>query len=96
MHDPEILEESDDRLGEIARSEFERATGHGASVVGIERRERWFPAYDQTWWGLEDVERPDGVHLATNYTARMGIPSRVREARELAETLAETAQASRS
>jgi oxygen-dependent protoporphyrinogen oxidase len=89
MHDPEILDESDDRLGEIASTEFERATGHAADVVAIERRERWFPAYDGTWWGLEDVSTPDGVHLATNYTARMGIPSRVREARELAGKLSE-------
>ena len=89
MHDPGVLAESDDRLGEIASSEFEQATGYGADVVDVVRRKRWFPAYDQTWWGLEDVSTPDGVHLATNYTARMGIPSRVREARELAETLAE-------
>ena len=88
MHDPEILAEPDDRLGDIATAEFERATGHSASAVDIERRERWFPAYDQTWWGLEDVSMPDDVHLATNYTARMGIPSRVREARELADELA--------
>jgi oxygen-dependent protoporphyrinogen oxidase len=92
MHDPEILAQSDDHLGEIATTEFERATGSGAEVVDIVRRDRWFPAYDQTWWGLEDVTTPDNVHLATNYTARMGIPSRVREARELAERLAEAAR----
>jgi oxygen-dependent protoporphyrinogen oxidase len=88
MHAPEMLDKSDERLGEIASTEFERATGHSASVVDVLRRERWFPAYDQTWWGLEDLSTPDGVHLATNYTARMGIPSRVREAREVAERLA--------
>ncbi len=88
MHDPEILDEPDERLGDIAAGEFERATGERAAVVAIERRERWFPAYDGTWWGLEDLSTPDSVHLATNYTARMGIPSRVREARELAEQLA--------
>lgn len=92
MHDPERLEDSDERLGEIATAEFERATGRAAEVVDVVRRERWFPAYDQTWWGLEAVTTPDDVHLATNYTARMGIPSRVREARELAETLADAPQ----
>lgn len=91
MHDPGMLGESDERLGEIARREFERATGRPADVVGIERRERWFPAYDHTWWGLEDVETPTGVHLVTNYTARMGIPSRVREARGVAQQLADRA-----
>jgi oxygen-dependent protoporphyrinogen oxidase len=88
MHEPELLEESDDRLGDIARREFEEATGTGATVLDIERRERWFPAYDHTWWGTEEVETPAGVHLATNYTARMGIPSRVREAKQVAEELA--------
>jgi oxygen-dependent protoporphyrinogen oxidase len=88
MHDPGMLDESDDRLAEIAITEFERATGHAAEVVDIVRRERWFPAYDQTWWGLEGVSTPESVHLVTNYTARMGIPSRVREARELATQLA--------
>lgn len=89
MHDPDVLAEYDDRLGDIASTEFERATGYDAAVVDVERRERWFPAYDQTWWGLDDVSTPDGIHLATNYTARMGIPSRVREARELAASLAD-------
>jgi oxygen-dependent protoporphyrinogen oxidase len=91
MHEPEILDESDDRLGELATREFARATGCDAEMLDIERRERWFPAYDQTWWALEDLETPDGVHLATNYTARMGIPSRIREAKGLAEQLAEGA-----
>jgi oxygen-dependent protoporphyrinogen oxidase len=88
MHDPGVLEEGDDRLGRIAREEFETATGCSAEVVGIERRERWFPAYDHSWWGIEDLETPPGIHLATNYTARMGIPSRVREAEQVAERLA--------
>ena len=88
MHEPELLEESDDRLGDIARREFEEATGTGATVLDVERRERWFPAYDHTWWGTEEVETPPGVRLATNYTARMGIPSRVREAKQVAEDLA--------
>ena len=88
MHEPELLEESDDRLGETARREFEQATGTGATVLDVERRERWFPASDHTWWGTEEVETPPGVHLATNYTARMGIPSRVREATQVAEELA--------
>jgi oxygen-dependent protoporphyrinogen oxidase len=89
MHEPEILEEPDDRLGEIARREFEEATGTGATVLDVERRERWFPAYDHTWWGTEEVETPAGVHLATNYTARMGIPSRVREAKAVADRVAD-------
>ena len=88
MHDPGVVAEDDDRLGAIAREELAAALGAEPTVLGVERRERWFPAYDGTWWALEDVSTPPGVHLATNYTARMGITSRVREAERVAETLA--------
>jgi len=89
MHEPGIVDADDGRLGEVAATEFERATGCEATVLGVERRERWFPAYDRTWWALEGLELPERVHLATNYTARMGVPSRVREARSLADRLAD-------
>jgi oxygen-dependent protoporphyrinogen oxidase len=89
MHDPEILEESDERLGEIAAQEFEAAVGVPASVITVERLDPGFPAWDGSWWLLEDLELPADVTMATNYTARMGIPSRVREAREVAETVAD-------
>jgi oxygen-dependent protoporphyrinogen oxidase len=88
MHEPEMLEENDEALGGVAAREFEEATGTPAEVLAIERRERWFPAYDHSWWGTEGLETPPGVHLATNYTARMGIPSRVREAKQVAEEIA--------
>jgi oxygen-dependent protoporphyrinogen oxidase len=88
MHDPGALDERDDRLGAVAREELAAAVGGDPTVLGVERRERWFPAYDETWWALEDVTTPPGVHLATNYTARMGVPSRVREAERLADRLA--------
>ena len=89
MHDPEMLEADDETLGAVASEEFETVMGSPASVVDVARLEVGFPAWDQTWWNLEDVETPDGITLATNYTARMGIPSRVREAREIASELAE-------
>lgn len=89
MHEPELVEESDDRLGEIARSEFETVTKSPASVIDVARLDPGFPAWDQSWWALESLETLDGIDLATNYTARMGIPSRVREARELAEKITE-------
>lgn len=94
MHEPELLEESDERLGEIAREEFEHVMGCRASLIDVARLDPGFPAWDQSWWNIENVTLPAGVWLATNYTARMGIPSRVREAREIAEELAgETADA---
>jgi len=88
MHDPEVLDCSDERLGEIARSELETVVNTPATVVDVARLDPGFPAWDQSWWALEDLELPDGLHLATNYTARMGVPSRVREAAEIAADLA--------
>jgi oxygen-dependent protoporphyrinogen oxidase len=88
MHDPAVLERDDDDLGELAASEFEAVTGAAASVIDVHRLDPGFPAWDGSWDGLERVETPPGIHLATNYTERMGIPSRVREARDLAENLA--------
>jgi len=87
MHDPEILDESDRALGEIAAAEFEDVTGAPTEVVDVHRLRRGFPAYDDSWAALDRVELPDGVRLATNYTDRMGVPSRVREAESLAVEL---------
>lgn len=88
MHEPEIFEESDETLGEIAAREFETVTGAPATAFDVNRLNRGFPAWDETWDAIDRVETPDGVHLATNYTARMGIPSRIREAKRLAARLA--------
>ncbi|MFC7073360.1 protoporphyrinogen oxidase [Halovenus rubra] len=88
MHEPELLQASDERLGEIATREFKEAVGTAASVITVERLDVGFPAWDSSWWLLDDIDLPTDVHMATNYTARMGIPSRVREARQLADELA--------
>jgi len=88
MFDPELVGESADRLGGIAAAEFERVMGVEATALGVERVEPGYPAWDGSWWAIEDLETPPGIALATNYTARMGVPSRVREARALAERLA--------
>lgn len=87
MRNPELVEADDDTLGTVASEEFEQVMGVPAEVLSVERLERGFPAYDRSWDALDDVETPDGLFLATNYTARMGVPSRIREARELAERL---------
>lgn len=92
MHEPELVDESDERLGEIAASEFETVTGTAADVIDVARLDVGFPAWDQSWWALEQFEAPDRIHVATNYTARMGIPSRVREAREIAKAVAEESE----
>jgi oxygen-dependent protoporphyrinogen oxidase len=92
MHEPDLVDESDDRLGEIARTEFEAVMETPASVIDVARLDPGFPAWDHSWWALEELETPAGIDLATNYTSRMGIPSRVREAREIAERLSEQAE----
>jgi oxygen-dependent protoporphyrinogen oxidase len=87
MHDPEMLDRPDSEIGDVAREEFEAVMGCEASVLDVTTRERWFPAWDRSWDALAGLETPPGIHLATNYTARMGIPSRVREGREVAERI---------
>ena len=91
MKDPELVGETDERLGAIASEEFEKIMGVPAGVLSVRRLERGFPAYDDSWEALDRIELPEGVHLATNYAARMGIPSRIRQASRLASRLAETA-----
>ncbi|EFW93465.1 protoporphyrinogen oxidase [Haladaptatus paucihalophilus DX253] len=89
MKKPELLEESDETLGDIGATEFAEVMGTGAEVLSVNKLDRGFPAYDASWDALEEFETPDGIHLATNYTARMGVPSRIREAKALAERFAE-------
>ncbi len=87
MHEPEMVDRPDEELGEIASAEFEDIMGVPADVIAVWTRDRWAPAWDHTWTALDDLETPPGIHLATNYTTRMGVTSRVREAKSLAETL---------
>jgi oxygen-dependent protoporphyrinogen oxidase len=87
MHDPEVLDETEEAMGETAAAEFERVTGAPAETVAVNHLRRGFPAYDSSWAAVERVDLPEAVRLATNYTARMGVPSRIREAESLAEEL---------
>ena len=89
MHDPAVFKESDECIGEIATAEFESVTGAEADVLAVNRLRRGFPAYDASWDAIERIDLPEGVRLATNYTARMGVPSRIREAEQVAEELSE-------
>jgi len=89
MHEPELVGESNDRLARIAREEYGQVMGVDASAIDVARLDVGFPAWDQSWWNLEALDLPPGITMATNYTARMGIPSRVREAEETAERLAQ-------
>lgn len=88
MHEPEMVERPEEELGEIASEEFEDIMGVPADVIAVWTRYRWAPAWDHTWAALDELETPPGVHLATNYTTRMGVTSRIREATSLAQTIA--------
>ena len=88
MHDPNVVDRSDEDLGAVACEEFETVTGAPAEFRAVRTLPRALPAYDSTWDALEDVQFPDDVDLATNYTARPGVPSRLRQARTLAEQVA--------
>jgi oxygen-dependent protoporphyrinogen oxidase len=88
MGGQETLEMDPAELGEVAREEFEAVMDADAEVLNVTRLHRAMPAWDHTWSALDRVSLPDGLHLVTNYTGRVGIPSRVRAAAELAERLA--------
>ncbi|MFH5843176.1 protoporphyrinogen oxidase [Haladaptatus sp. CMAA 1909] len=88
MKNPELLDESDETLGDIAATEFADVMRTDAEVLSVRKLHRGFPAYDESWDALKGFETPDGIHLATNYTGRMGVPSRIREAKALAERFA--------
>jgi oxygen-dependent protoporphyrinogen oxidase len=87
MSDPDVLEESDRALERTAAEEFEAVLGAPAEPIGVNRL-RAYPAYDDSWAALDGLELPEGIHLATNYTARLGVPSRIRESKRLAADLA--------
>jgi len=88
MRDQAVLDTADAELSRTAVREFETVLDAGAEAVDVHRL-RAYPAYDDSWAALSDLSLPPGVELATNYTARIGVPSRVREARSVAERLAD-------
>ena len=86
MKNPALCDWDDGRIAEIAREEFEVATGYRAEVVHVSRTR--IPAWDETWEGLEGVQWPRNLHFCSNYTARPGILGRIADAKHLAATLA--------
>jgi oxygen-dependent protoporphyrinogen oxidase len=88
MDDPDVVDRSDADLGAVASEEFERVLDAPATVLRVTTWPHAFPAHDTSWSSLDAVDLPSDVHLATNYTGGIGVPSRVREAISLADTLA--------
>lgn len=89
MGDPGILDEDDETIGEVAAEEFEQVMDAEAAVLDVTRLQPGFPAWDTSWRALDGLETPAGVSLATNYTDRMGITARLRQAARLAGQFAE-------
>jgi len=87
MRDPGVTSEPTEVLESTAVREFETVLGVPAEPIGVNRLSA-YPAYDESWRALDGLSLPDGVYLATNYTARIGVPGRIREARQLAKRLA--------
>ncbi len=86
--DEGALNLSDHELGAIAREDHHHVTGHDATVLHVHRLPRAVPTMDASWSSLTLQDVPSHVHLAANYLGPLGIPSRVQEARELANDLA--------
>jgi len=84
---PEIVEESDESLGDLAAREFESITDCAAEPLHVTRWEPGMPAYDASWNALEDVSFPDGVHVCATFAERAGIPGRLRDAQRTAEAV---------
>lgn len=88
MEDEKIVEMAPEDVGEIAADEFEAVMDAAAHVRDVSIDRHALPAYDESWAALDRLDLPDGITLATNYTARVGVPGRVREAECVADDLA--------
>ena len=89
MWDPAIMDESPAAIGRVAQEEFAAVMGTDAEVLSVTKMPDVIPAFDTTWTGLTDVAAPAGLTLATNYTGNLGIPSRIRDAGQVANRLAD-------
>lgn len=83
----DVVEKTDEEIGEIAKREFEELTGADAEVLNIHRWEPGMPAYDDSWRAMEKLDPPEDIAFVTNYTERAGIIGRVGDAREAAGRL---------
>ncbi len=83
-----VRTDDDATLIDAALRGFEAVTGATAEPVAVHRWPRGIPARDDSFDALDRVALPDGLYLATNYTARTGVPGRVRQAERVAGRVA--------
>lgn len=88
MHEPDLVKASDDTLIDIATDEFEQILGVEAEGVTVHRILPGMPAYDHSWKAFQECSTPTGLHLVGNFTDRVGIPGRLRQARRVAKRIA--------
>lgn len=82
---PEVVEQEDTAITDIATSEFRLATGYDSRPLAVERER--MPAWDASWRAMQGLELPPGLHLCANWESRPGIPGRLIQAKRLAEKL---------
>ena len=83
---PEAVRWRDAEVAEVALREFRQVTGFEGTTISV-ARER-MPAWDASWRAIEGVLPPSGIHLATNWESRPGLPGRLAQARTIASELA--------
>jgi protoporphyrinogen/coproporphyrinogen III oxidase len=88
---PDLVRRDDEALRRLAVEQFRRTTGFDARPLAVEREA--MPAWDRSWGALRGLALPTGLHLATNWTGRPGIPGRLADAKRLATRLAARAPA---
>jgi len=82
---PEVEGMGEEDLGRLATREFLACTGYDASVLSVALEH--MPAWDVTWASIEGLEFPPGLHVATNWWSRPGLPGRLSEAASVARAL---------
>jgi len=85
MRHPGLADWPDERISEVACSEFRTVTGVDAQVLRVSRTR--IPAWDESWDALAGLQLPAGIYLCSNWSSRPGIPGRVMQAGRLVERL---------
>ena len=82
---PEVASMDEAVLAASAQTEFSRCTGYPAEVLSVALEH--MPAWDLTWAAIQNLELPPGVHVASNWWSRPGLPGRLAEAATVAKAL---------
>lgn len=84
---PEVAGLDHGILARQAVEEFRLCTGYDARPLSVESER--MPAWDVSWGALEGLQLPPGIHVASNWRSRPGLPGRLAEAERMARTLTE-------